>query len=383
MSAATAATTTTKRTFSRVDDNTDEKEETADPPTKRARVARVAPAATITTPLAVIFRILHGPQTEHACRIWPIERTGSENVSVTALITCAMYSNISMPKLMKSWERVVTQARAIYDAGGVSNPPTPPPTRAIEIWQKIRDASTYKYVRESPNFLYDLFVHGNCQCSCGSVAMKEILERVDPNLGTMLILEPHHVRVSVEGGGGGDGDVTLLETTSKTVNRETMTYEELWQSKTLIPFVEQDLEACFFGREWLRYLRYRSNEGELGIPAQQQILARVYQGWEDTLGTSAIPWSAAAQMFRKLAHACYLFVGDSHSTQTQQAIQQVRVEAHAAGKVILSAYDLQTNTEPSTQIQKAALYAAWFYKNLFDFAGHMVVVVVVDPTPEP
>jgi len=380
---ATAATT--KRTFSEVD----EKDEITDPqpPKKRARVApsNTAAVSTITTPLAVIFRILQGPQTEQACQIWPIERTGSENVSVTALITCAMYSNISMPKLMKSWERVITEARAIYDAGVVSNPPTPPYMRAIEIWQKIRDASTYKYAIESPNFLYDLFVHGNCQCSCGSVAMKEILERVDPNLGTMLILEPHHVRVSVEGGGNPD-TVTLLETTSKTVNRETMTYEELWQSKTLIPFVEQDLEACFFGREWLRYIRYRSNEGALGISAQQQILARIYQGWEEKApGTSALSWSAAAQMFHKVAYACYLFVGgDSNpaSTETQQAIQQVRVEAHAAAKLILSTYDLQPNTEPSTQIQKAALYAAWFYKELLDFAGHMVVVVTVD-SPEP
>jgi len=314
--------------------------ETKENPTKRARLAYL-----IGTPLATIFRVLQNPQPENACGTWwGNEPQISENVAMMALITCVMYHNIDMRMLLKSWRRVISEARGIYN--NVSGLATPLASiRVSRIWQAMRAATRYVYHAQSPNFLYDFLVHGSCQCSCGSIAIYEIMRQVDPKLPMLLVAMPGHMLVAIQ---DSETQVNLLETTTSAETLIEMPRDEFFATPDVWKISTPELEAAVMGREWLRTLTFSGTSGgTTTFDQQKEYMRRIYAGLpvEENVST-------AASVFRQLCGV----TSESESKSTATLTERV--------KTILAdmRQELQHTTDAATK--HAIRYAAVYYQQV-------------------
>jgi len=121
--------------------------------------------------------------------------TNSLNMSVFALITCAKY-NIPLESILKSWWTMIGIGRDAYARAVKQN--YSPAFRIEEVWNRIQETTPYCLKQGATNFLYEIYMRGQCQCSCGTVALREIMNQIDPTIKTWYQTFPAHVMLAVQ-----------------------------------------------------------------------------------------------------------------------------------------------------------------------------------------
>jgi hypothetical protein len=134
--------------------------------------------------------------------------TKSITISLWALVTCLKY-NVPLEAVLRNWWTLIDMARRVYYAELRAGK-----TYAqciAEVWKAIQSDTKYCYTKDSINFLYDLYMYGKCQCSCGVIALREIMLQVDDRLQMWYALSQDHIMLGVQ---NAEGDQKYLETTA-------------------------------------------------------------------------------------------------------------------------------------------------------------------------
>lgn len=166
-----------------------EEKEAGSPPEKKARTRTAGPLHHFLTLL-----LLDRPHKTCTYVDPMLDRgkivTKSVNLSVVALLTCAKYK-IPIEALMTSWWSTIARAKAIYWVPKIEVLATCEKIRYM--WHELQRQNQMCYDALAGNFLYDLHIFGRCQCSCGTIAMREIMLQVDPSIKTWYVRQPAHV----------------------------------------------------------------------------------------------------------------------------------------------------------------------------------------------
>lgn len=177
--------------------------------------------------------------------------TKSVNISVLALITCTKYK-IPIEVLMSSWWRLLAQAKAIYN--DVKLVEQPSAVKVQYMWARLNYGMKTRYDVNAINFLYDLYMFGRCQCSCGTVALREIMLQVDSVLDTWYIIKPGHVMLGLYyDQPKNDKRVVKIESTK---NKEVEFVDPLQpETKEVYSIIDPVAIAGFNALEWMRSVR--------------------------------------------------------------------------------------------------------------------------------
>ena len=148
-----------------------------------------------------------------SCFWLSVGETKSEHISLLLLVTCVT-TGTNPSELLHRWRALVDYCRSVYEMHTES----PGSIRISTVWKSIQKELEVCYDITGTNFLVDLLTMGACQCSCGVLALREIMVSIDSNLSAHLryLTKKTHIRLAyLEHPDSQDPIVSFIDTTGK------------------------------------------------------------------------------------------------------------------------------------------------------------------------